>query len=401
MSAWRSAVVVGLVAGIVGCREQITTAGRCPSLCPRTNIELADTLLAMADSADTSVRGFVLTREASFLLLSTLDSLKGRALIRFSALDTIWFPATAETAYVGGIDSVRIALQVEQRDTAVKQLKLLVYRLPASFDTGATYASIQPWFADSTLLDTVPIGDSVVEGDTIGVRIATGLLIPPGDSDVLSLGLAIAAASPTALTVGSGNLSTSAPVLEYFVHARTPLDTVTKETSVEPIVSLFVMSPPPAQPPPGVLAIGGIPSARATLRLSLPKVVVDSESIVRATLLFNITGAAGGFARDSFYLLAEPVVRDYGVKSVLWPDSTVSGKVLIHQGQTGPVELDLAPILRFWGTTTGDSTPRLVVVRAYPEGSILGAVNFDSRSAGATGPALRVTYVKPYTFGVP
>lgn len=404
MSAWRSALVIGLVAGIVGCRENLTTSGRCPALCPRTNVQLADTLLAMADSADTSVRGFVLTREASYLLTSTLDSLQSVALIRFSARDTMWTftesNGTVDSQYIGTQDSVGLTLEILQRDTAVKNLRLLIYRLPAQFDTASTYASISPYLTDAYLVDTVPVLDTTQTGSPT-FRIADSLAIPPGDSGVASLAVAIVAGGKTAFTFGSGNLGTASPVLTYYVHAKAPFDTTSHVISVEPFVSLFVMNPPPGNPPAGVLAIGGIPTARATLRLALPKVVVDSESIVRATLLFNTVGAAGGFARDSFYLLAEPVVRDYGVKSVLWPDSSVSGKVLVHQGQSGPVELDIAPILRFWGTTVGDSTPRLVVVRVYPEGAILGAVNFASRVAGAPGPQLRVTYVKPYTFGVP
>jgi hypothetical protein len=79
----------------------------------------------------------------------------------------------------------------------------------------------------------------------------------------------------------------------------------------------------------------------------------------------------------------------------------VSGFVRVGQGQTGQVELDIGPILRFWGTTVGDSTPRLIVLRVFPEGSILGSADFAGRAAGAAGPQLRVTYVKPYTFGLP
>jgi len=406
MSAWRSALVVGLVAGIVGCRENITTSGRCPSLCPRSNVQLADTLLAMADSADTSVRGFVLVREASYLLASSLDSLQSVALIRFTARDTSWTAADTgslvDTEYIGRQDSVGLTLQILQRDTAVKNLRLVVYRLPAQLDTAATYASISPYLTDAYLVDTAPVLDTA-QGGSPTFRIADSLAIPPGDSGVVSLAVGIVASAKTALTFGSGAAltGTTAPSLTYYVHAKAPFDTTSHVLTPGTFVDLFVMNPPPAQPPPGVLAIGGIPTARASLRLSLPKVVVDSESIVRATLLFNTVGSAGGFARDSFYVVAEPVVRDYGVKSVLWPDSSVSGKVLVHQGQSGPIELDIAPILRFWGTTVGDSTPRLVVVRVYPEGTILGAVNFSSRSAGAAGPQLRVTYVKPYTFGVP
>jgi hypothetical protein len=399
MSAWRSAVAVALVA-IVGCKEQLTTPGRCPALCPSGNVQLVDTLLTTMDVADTSVRGYVLVKEASYLLAANLDSLQSLVLIRFTRRDTAWFPDVKDTAYVGRQDSVLLSLQILQRDTAIKQLKLLVYRLPMLFDTSGSYAAVQPLLVDSNLVDTIAVSDTVQSG-SFSFRIADSLAIPAADSGQVSLGIALIAGGKTALTVGSGNLGTFAPVLTTYVHARAPLDTLSKSFSVEPAVSLFAMSPPPGQPPAGVLAIGGIPTARATLRMALPKVVVDSNAVVRATLLLNTAAPAGGFARDTFTIIAQPVVRDFGVKSVLWPDSSVSGFVRVGQGQTGTVELDIGPILRFWGTTVGDSTPRLIVLRVYPEGSILGSAAFAGRAFGATGPQLRVTYVKPYTFGLP
>lgn len=403
MSAWRSAVfVTGLAAAAaMGCQEKVTTPSRCPALCPASKVELADTLLPLADTADTSVRGFVLIREATYLLASTLDSLQAVTLIRFSARDTMWTVSgtNLDSLYVGTQDSLVLTLSLAQRDTTVKNLRMVIWRLPAQFDTGATYQSIQPFLADSTLIDTVAIADTAISGSHT-FNIADSLHIPPGDSGVVSLAIGIVAPSKTALTFGSGNLST-APLLTTYVHARAPFDTATSLFSVSPSVALFVLNPAPVQPPPGILAVGGIPTARTLMRLSLPKLVVDSASVVRATLLLNTVGAVGGFAGDSFYVVAEPVVRDYGVKSVLWPDSATSGIVLVHQGQSGQIQLDMAPILRFWGTTQGDSTPRLIMLRGYPEGSILGAVNFASHTAGALGPQLEVTYVKPYSFGVP
>ncbi len=401
-SGWRSAAL-GAALLALGCTENIASPGSCPALCPSGNVELADTLLAAPVTSDTSVRGYVLVREASFMLTANLDTLKAVALLQFSRLnDTVWYPTIngkVDTAYVDHIDSVVLFLHVSQRDTAVTGVKLVAYRLPAKLDTGATYASIQPWFADSTLMDTIAVRDSVKGGDTLSLHIADSLKIPPADTGVMSVGLAMTAPTPTAFTLQSGNLGSSSPILYYYVHAKAPLDTVTKEFSVEPYFWTFVMSPPPAQPPGGVLAVGGLPTARSTIYLSLPKVLTDSNAVVRATLLFNLVQPAGGFARDSFQVIAQPVVRDYGTKSVLYPDSAVSGNVLLHQGQTGQVKLDIAPILRFWGTTVGDSTPRLIVLRTYPEGAILGAAAFQGTGPG--GPQLEVTYVKPYHFGVP
>lgn len=404
-SAWHSAVLAAAALAL-GCTEKIAAPGRCPALCPSGNVVLADTLLAAPVSSDTSVRGYVGVRESGFLLTSSLDSLKAVALIRAPRLDTTWFPTvgtTVDTAYIGTIDSVVVLIHVGQRDSAVKNLRLLVYRLPANFDTGATYASIAPYFADSTLMDTIPIRDSTLSGDTVTLHIANNLVIPPADTGVFSFGIAMVAASPSAFSIQSGNAlsGTSAPIIYYYVHAKAPLDTVTKEFSYEPNLATFVTSPPPAQPASGVLSVGGMPTARSTIRLSLPKVVVDSASVVRATLLLNTLRPAGGFARDSFYVIAQPVVRDYGTKSVMYPDSAISGYVLLHQGQSGLVKLDIAPILRFWGTTVGDSTPRLIVLSTYPEGAILGSVDFQGAGTGPGSPQLEVTYVRPYHFGVP
>ncbi len=402
-SGWRSAAL-GAALLALGCTEKIAAPGRCPGLCPSGQVVLADTLLAAPVSSDTSVRGYVLVREASFLLASSLDTLKSVALVRFTPLDTVWYATSGnkvDTAYVGTIDSAVVLLHVSQRDTAAKGLRLIVYRLPAMFDTGATYASISPYFADSTLMDTIPVPDTLKGGDTLSLHIANNLLIPPADSEVLSIGVAVVAASPTVLTMQSGNLGTSPPTLRYYVHAKAPLDTLTKVIVYEPFVSTFVMSPPPGNPPSGVLAVGGMPTARSTIYLSLPKVVTDSNAVVRATLLLTTLQPVGGFAGDSFEVLAQPVVRDYGTKSILFPDSAVGGFTWVHQGQTGVVKLDVAPILRFWGTTVGDSTPRLIVLRVYPEGSIIGSAAFQGALTGPGTPQLEVTYVKPYHFGVP
>lgn len=402
-SGWRSAVLAAAALAL-GCTENISAPGRCPELCPSGNVVLVDTLLAAPVTADTSVRGYVLVREASFMLAADLDTLKSEALIQFSRiLDTTWtvtINGKLDTAFIGRIDSVVMLVHVGQRDSAVKNIRLIVHRLPANFDTAATYASIAPYFADSTLMDTITVPDSAVAGDTVSLHIADSLVIPPADTNVVSVGIAMTAPSPTAFSIQSGANGSSSPILYYYVHAKAPLDTVTKEFSVEPFFWNFVMSPPPSQPPSGVLAVGGMPTARSTMYLSLPKVVLDSNAIVRATLLLNLVQPAGGFARDSFWIFAQPVVRDYGTKSVLYPDSAISGNVVVHQGQTGLVKLDMAPILRFWGTTTGDSTPRLVVLRAFPEGAVLGAAAFQGLGA-AGSPQLEVTYVKPYHFGVP
>ncbi len=404
-SVWRSALVAAAL-GIAGCgSEQITTPGACPALCPTGNVQLADTLLPAADTADTSVRGFVTVRESAVLFASSQDSLKSVVLIRFLPVSPDTFTKPGDTTKITAAsppDSALLLLQVGQRDTVAKQLSLVFYRLPATFDTTMTYAQAQPFFADSQLVmaDTLP---DTLQSGAVTVHLPVSLVAPPQDSGVIALGVKVVASVPTAIGIASGNLGTLAPRLSYFVHGAAPNDTLKRSLTVEPAFATFVQTPDPAQTPPGVLAAGGLPAARSWMHLDLPKVVVDSNSIVRATLILNTASQVVGFPHDSFYVQVRPLLRDFGAKSVLFPDSTFAGHALVHVGQTGTVEVDIAPILRLWGTTLGDTLPKVLVVRVFGEGAVIGEADFKGRSAGAANgaPQLRVTYVKKYEFGVP
>lgn len=400
-SVWRSTLLVAAVA-IAGCNENLTTAGRCPALCPSGDVQMADTLLDSPVVADTSLRGYVLVGDAAFLLASSLDSLKSVILMRFFPVHGFWVTSAGDTVRSDSLhpDSVQLQVHIGQRDTAVKQLRVILYRLPAQFDTTVTYAGAQPYFADSLVVDTTLVDDTLGSGAVL-VSLPNTLIAPEGDSGVISLGIRVTAAAPTALGVGSGNLGSSAPILTYYVHALS--DTSHRALSVSPTFSTFVQSPDPAQVVGGVLTVGGLPSARSTLHLSLPRVVIDSNAIVRASLILTAARPAFGFARDSFYIEARPLLRDFGLKSILYPDSGVSGIVRVHAGDGGTVQMDIAPILRLWGTTSGDSLPRAIVLLVFGEGSVLGEMAFHGRAAGVAGgaPQLRVTYVKKYEFGVP
>jgi len=69
-------------------------------------------------------------------------------------------------------------------------------------------------------------------------------------------------------------------------------------------------------------------------------------------------------------------------------------------GDTAQITLEVGGMLRFWGAE-GDSLPRTMLLRVTPEGGALGEVSIAPRTAGARAPFLRVTYIRPYAFGVP
>ena len=396
-SVWRSAFLAALVAA-GGCTERLTTPGRCP-LCVNSTLQMADTLLTAVDSADLTARGYVRMSEATFVAASSLDSLKSVILLRFSPVEPDTFHRVNDTTLYHAVtppDSVQGVLQVVSRDTTVHP-RLVLYRLPAQFDTALTYAQAQAYFVDSLLVDTVAVPDT----GNVTLHLPTTLVAPPADSGVVSLGIKVIGDAPTVLGLASGHLgSVGAPGLAYYVHAQPPQDTLQATLTVTPTFATFAQSPAPGAPPPGVFSVGGVPSAHTIMHLALPKLAVDSVNVVRGTLLLTLAKPIVTFPNDSFYVRAYPLLRDFGPKSVLFTDTSFSGHALVRAGQTGTVELDIAPILRLWGTTLGDSLPRAIELLVYSEGNVLGEADFQGY-AGAASPQLRLTYVKKYEYGVP
>ncbi len=407
-SVWRSVLAALAAVALLGCREDIAAPGQCPSLCPSADVELVDTTLTGVVASDTSVRGFVVPHEAAILVASTLDSLKSLVLVRFTALDTV-FRVSGDTVPVriGSYDSVTIELTMRQRDTAAKDLRVLLVRLPVGTDTTATYATALPFFADSLIADSLIVdslvGDSVAAG-ALHQQLPVARVLPgAGDSGKVALGIAIRAASPTAVSFGAVDLSGAPPRITYWawgVRAATG-DTVRQAISRSPAFDTFVMTPVPGAPPAGVLQVGNLPSARTLLRVDIPRRLLDSTSVVRGTLVLTLTRPATGRPGEVFDVEARPVIRDFGGKSITASDTVVTGLGQVTVGQTGPVEIEIGRILRFWQNPAADSLPRAILLSSRLERAALGEVTFAGRTAGVAAPLLQLTFVRPYAFGVP
>lgn len=401
-SAWRSALAALAAAALLGCREDIVAPGQCPSLCPSADVVLMDTTLTGVVASDTSIRGFVAPREAAILVASTLDSMNSLVVVRFSPLDTVFRVSGDTTAVpIGSYDSVTINLTMQQRDTAAKDLRVLLVRLPAGTDTTATYATVLPFFADSLIVDSIVVADSVL-ASTLHQSLPVARLVPQaGDSGTVALGIAIRAASPTAVSFGAVDVSGVPPRLTYFARGAGPKDTLTQAMSRSPAFDTFVMTPLPGAPPAGTLEVGNLPSARTLLRLDIPRALLDSTSVVRGTLVLTLTRPVTGRPREAFDIEARPVIRDFGGKSITTTDTVVVGRGHVTVGQSGTVEVEIGRILSFWGKPAADSLPRAILLRSRAELTTLGEVSFAGRAAGAAAPVLRLTVVRPYAFGVP
>ena len=154
---------------------------------------------------------------------------------------------------------------------------------------------------------------------------------------------------------------------------------------------------PPTAPLDSNLAVGGAPSARSLVRLTLPKFLHDSLDVVRATAILVPVAPVVGAPSDSFSILVRPILTDLGGKSPL--SSAFSATRTIHTGTADTVTIELTDLVRAWAQ---DTTAQTAFFLAHvPEAASFTEIRFYSSRAPGFRPALHITYVKRFPFGTP
>ncbi len=397
---WRSARAALAVGLLVACTDRITAPAECPELCPGQDIELVDTVLTGIVASDASFRPFRVPSEVPVMVVQNVDSAVSLAVMRFSPRPSrIALANDTAGAGFGLPDSVALELGLVVRDTLATNVWLLVYRLPATLDSTATYDSVAPAFSGGTLVDSIPIEDTTTVARLR--RLLPPALVEPdtADSGVVSLGLAVRADIQTSVTLTSVN-SGGPPTLLFYVTGLAPHDSVQRALTSFPSFDTFLTDPEVGDPDGSAIVVGNLPAARALLRFDLPRAIVDSTTVVRATLLMNPTRPVRGRPNEVTDLVAWPILREFGGKSVLVPDTTTTGRGVVTTGSTDTVRVEIGRVLRFW-RFAGDSIPRSFILRNLDESVMFGEIEVAGSGAGAAAPRLRVTYIRPFRFGVP
>ena len=415
----RRLALVGAVLLVAACVERLAAPGNCPDYCPSGQITIVDTLLTSSVHRDSSYRGYVLAYQSALMLAAHLpgptDTLDGRPIFRINGYGARMHISTADTSTgaILGADSARLQLYVVRRDSATRNLRLQLYRLPITIDTGTTFGALVTPFNDSlvrtvnidTLLaqpgrkDTVT-GDSVVV-DSANHRLVLSLKLDtaaaryvPTDSGTVSYGIRIAADTLASIAFGKGSFG---PVLQWYLRADSLGTPVARKPAVlgAPLAT-FVFAPPPA-PIDSTLAVGGVPSAHSLLRVALPKVIRDSSQIIRATLYLVPAVPARGTPADSFVVEARTALADFGAKSPI--NLLLGDSAMIHPGATATVKIEVTNLVQQWAV---DSTrPTVLVLRPEREAQAFGEIRFYPSVATALRPTLQITFVRRFPFGAP
>ncbi|NIN11422.1 MAG: hypothetical protein GTN62_07940 [Gemmatimonadales bacterium] len=384
-----------IIALAVACQESITAPGACPDYCPPSRVDVFDSILKSSIDRDSSFRGYVPAHAAEGLQLTTQgSSLESRAVLRFFR-----FPEELTQGVVGagdsivGLDSLRLDVAVRRRSPDVLGMELVVHRLPVSVDSQTTYADVVPFFHDSTIIATLAVPDTLASGK-LSARLDASAF-PTFESDSLRAAVGVALRADSAGFLELGTLESDLPaVLNRFVKVDSAGGETAEGTDARPteLDSYVALAPP--SPGPDALAVGGIPSARAILRFDMPRAIVDSSDVVRATLILVPDGAAYGAPGDTFSVRAEGLTADFGPKSPLVPptaETIALGAARVGVGASDTVRIDITHLVRPWRVDT--LLARSLMLRIVPEGAILGEIRFGSSRAAIGAPAIRVTYM--------
>lgn len=444
MSVWRKYVVLLAAAlGAAACTEKLESGRACPALCPIEEVGIVDTTIQGVTLDTTVYPGPPVGSEGRVLLQTRTDgALDLRGVFRFDS-----FPA----------NFVKHKADSSAQDTAHYEIKAVAGA--HILVIGDSTATAPPLPADSVTIvaydvDTIGVVDSAVApiaalfvpSREIGRRrvraeaVRDTFSIPLSDSAVLAkiqghtalrVGLRIESGGNTAISLFSSNAgalttvnfrpsattdSTEADSLVSFAgNSTTPTDDDVQAVNLRDYTLVVKGTPPPAA---GEVAVGGIRGRRVYLNFDIPKRLLDSTQIVRATLRLNQVASPLAAPTDTAQLrvllgTALSTVTDITKRSLFHELVTFDGKyyfgrttglrgILMKADTTASRSIEIAPILRQWSGSDVTKAPHAIVLSLPTEGASPIELRFASlEAAPALRPSLQITYVPRNAPGIP
>lgn len=378
------------------CTEDIAAPGACPEFCPSSRIKVIDTIIAGLIERDSSFRGFVSPQDAASMQVISGGPITARGVIRFGPFeDSATLVNFGSDQPVLATDSFRLKLNLARRFPVGSNIDLAIHRLPANIDSTKTFGDLDQFFADSTLIATIDIADSVTSDSLLAILAADAFPTLVADSLVAAIGIAIRSVGPALVDVFANGSGNGASLLRWVQIDSSDGTRVQRSGSRQVDFDSFVFSASGVSGP-DVLSVGGSPSARALLRVNAPSFIVDTSNVIRATLIMIPSEPVMGLPGDTIRIQAEGLVTDFGPKSPIIPlpsDSLLFGSALLPVGSMDTVRIDITHIVVPW--KNAPAVPRSFMLRVVPEGAGVGEYRFQSSRASFGSPLIQWTFIPP------
>lgn len=381
-----------LLLGALGCEETLTVPGGCPEFCPGGSPQLRDTVIVALPGGDSTFTGYAGWGEVlSLLVADNQDGVTARAWYEFPKRADSLTVADSLRPYT--VDSIALQVVLLARDTTVKNLRLRFHAVRVGYDSTTTVAQLTSAMTAGSLLDSVAVADSLTSG---AVRLVlkgeaiNRLVIPAADSGRLAIGVSVGAARPTGVRLGSIRGAGPASFVTYGqvnvtdTAQRRQTISLTSETNGYAATGLSAVDDG------DLLYVGRVPTARGVVRFNVPRRILDSADIVRATLELTPFRPLTGLLGDPTLMEARALTADIGAKST--PAFALRTATNLPATGTAPVAIDLIAIVLNWRGTGG--LPQSLLLSMSPEGGSFHQPVFGSTRKGEA-PRLRITYLVP------
>lgn len=423
-----------LIAGASACAEDFQGGTGCPVLCPESGFDIEHDTLDAVIALDTAIRGYPLPGEENALTLlqrfGNGDTVITAGIVRFDFIAKTLPAGTNDSTPIVKLDSVILRLNAEPlgldslsgRDTSKRvPVTIEVYDVDTAasdFDTAAVRARFRP---ENVIGSFTARRDSLT--DSVFVALDTAAVRARVQTGRLRIGLRIR--SDTSMTVPIRSTEGGGPLfLRYHATAAsgdtatrtiTPASESSGEAGDVPILDDYMIvlrgTPPP---PPQILAIGGLPAHRVYLRLAIPPRLIDSVTVVRASLVMTQTPVRGRSddtvraALQPNVSIARPIVEPGRaallVRSVSGLEERARAPIdsgIVRFELAGPA-IVLPNAITLWRFTPEGELPRALVIRSSLEGHFPSEFHFFSSEAPANlRPRLEISYVRRVDFSLP
>jgi len=410
-----------LIATFGACTEQVTGTLGCPTLCVDESATLRDTVLNAAVSLDSTFLGFPKPGDSrDITLINQVDTADVRIGIHYDTLPTRYqIPTASSDSLIRKVDSATLIFLI---DTLSAKPTTPITIDAFDIDTTAsdtTTATIAPLYRADRLIGSQTYNATDFSADTLRMSLSNDAIFAKiRDTLRLRVGLKVRGTGTAKLRM----LGTNFPPRIRF--RASPDTTVAPDTlfpqSVSPagdlygqgafrLFPVYVTGLQPA-PPVGQFVIGGLSGARTYIRFDIPSILLDSVTVIRASLQLtqlpgrNISATADSVSIYAQPVLASPIVTDVGTAATFLGAPGLYGVDSVRFGarDSGPRRVELVNLLRFWKAAGPANTVRSLVLRSPQEGNTPGELDFIStEGALATRPTLRITYVPRRGFGIP
>jgi hypothetical protein len=412
------ALLSGVVGSIVACGEDLNGTAGCPSLCPEQNVESKDTVLDAFVSVDTTVIGYpTIGTETSLLVASRGDTLDARAVMRFDTLTQRFTHGGVDSA-IYAVDSATVMFNIDSTGTkATQPVTIQVFDVDTAVVDTAVNVGLA-LFRPDRLVGSQTFDPKVLK-DTVVVPIANEFVLAKLRTDGprrLRLGFKVQSTESAQIRIRSRE-GGGAPIVSYKASSDTAVAVITNsQASLTPTdnptvrsdLTDYQLAASRSTTVGNFLGVGGLPAQRTYIRFDIPTRLIDSATVVRATLLLTQVAASSVDATDSLTIypqvvrasqLLTDVGRSAGILNL--PGLEIDSLRLLPSS-AGQRSIEMVGALREWKAVGPTTLQRAIVLRSSIEGASAPTVQFySSEAAPGLRPSLRITYVNKVAFGVP